>query len=523
MADTSDIKEQHPLYATYVEEWIKMRDCYEGERAVKTKGIEYLPPTRGMELDGMGGTKQGQKDYDAYKTRAVFHSFISDAVEVMLGFMHQQPPTIELPPELEDLRERATIYGESIELLLRRINEQQLVTGRIGLFADLPSRPKPGPMVPYIVTYDTERIINWDDGTEGDDQLSNLNLVVLNETGPVRGINFKWYEVEQYRVLLLGTLPGNDQAGESVYKVGVYRNPVVNVPTPDNVISTLQFTEEGMVVPILMGQTSKEIPFVFINSKDVVPMPDDPPLLELGNLCLAIYRGEADYRQTLHKQGQDTLVVKGARNRDDGGDGTWRVGSGASIELDADPGADAYYIGISADGIAGQRESLNDDKQAAQAKAGSLLANDTGSSAESGEALNIRVAARTATLIQIAKAGAAGLEQLLRIIARWRGADPDAVKITPSIDFVRGEITGQDLVQLMTAKQLGAPLSRESIHQLLIDRGMTSKTFTEEMAIIDKELDEAGPSGRGTGTGAGGNPEDDEDPLDTPPPVPGDE
>lgn len=502
MADSNtNIKEKNPQYSRFIDDWQRMQDTYEGERAVKERTTEYLPPTAGMLLDGMDIGKPGRAAYSAYLTRAVFHNFVSDAVEAMLGFMHQQPPTIELPAQMESMRDNATVYGESLELLLRRINEQQLVMGRIGLYADLPATPQLGPVLPYIVTYAAPAIINWDDGTTDEDQLSKLNLVVLDESGMMRGTGLAWYEVEQYRVLMLGTLDGSDK---NTYQVGVFRNPTNSVPTPDGVFPSLDFTQSAMMAPRLSGQTFDQIPFVFINSKDIVPVPDNPPFLELANLCLAIYRLEADYRQTLHKQGQDTLVTIGARHRDTD-DGEWRIGSGASIDVEV--GGDAKFIGISADGIGGQRQALEDDKQQAQSKAGALLTNDNSSSNESGEALAIRVAARTATLTQIAKAGAAGLEKILRMIAQWRGLDPSQVKVTPNTDFAKGDLTGQDLVQLMTAKRLGAPMSLETLHEIMSDRGLTSKTFDDEIKKMEQE-DELGLGlGLGTGTGAGGNPD----------------
>ncbi|MBD4208505.1 hypothetical protein GUH47_21445, partial [Xanthomonas citri pv. citri] len=54
--------------------------------------------------------------------------------------------------------------------------------------------------------------------------------------------------------------------------------------------------DSDYIEPTIRGKTLNRIPFVFINSKDIVARPDDPPLLGLVNLALAIYRGDADYR-----------------------------------------------------------------------------------------------------------------------------------------------------------------------------------------------------------------------------------
>src|SRR5687768_7877571 len=151
----------HPRYAEMLPAWEEMRDLYRGERYVKSKGEKYLPATKSMKLDGMGhasdGTlRLGQEVYDAYRLRAVLPDYVRDAVETYIGMLHNKPPTIELPAAMEPLRESATMFAESLEVLLRRINEEQLVTGRLGLLLDLPKDPDPTAPLPYIALYVAE-------------------------------------------------------------------------------------------------------------------------------------------------------------------------------------------------------------------------------------------------------------------------------------------------------------------------------------------------------------------------------
>ena len=104
--------------------------------------------------------------------------------------------------------------------------------------------------------------------------------------------------------------------------------------------------------------------------------------------------------------------------------------------------------------------------------------------------LRIRVAARTATLNRVALAGAYALESLLKIAAEWAGANPDEVEVRPNLDFVDDIMEGRDLVGLMTAKTLGAPYSLESIHRQMQERGLTDKSFEEELSAIEAESPE---------------------------------
>jgi len=462
------LKNVHPLYSQFLEDWTMCRDTYRGERVIKEKGNLYLPPTSGMVADGVTVVgSAGYEAYRAYKMRAVFHEFMADAVETLLGMMWNKPPQIELPKALEPLLENATLQGEGLEALLRRINEQQLVVGRLGLLADLPKKPDPKNPLPYLALYEAQAILNWDDGRREDGR-DSLNIVVLDESEEERNADFAWHRVEKYRVLQLGEElldQDYDPNKTRVYMAGQFRSTGYN--------------KDGMLAPSIRGKTLDKIPFVFVNTKDVVSKPDDPPLLGLARLCLAIYRGEADYRQALFMQGQDTLVIIGG---DD--DKTYRIGAGSSIVLKE--GGDAKFIGVEATGLTEMRSALENDKTLAQQKAGSLI--DTRSKAkESGEAMQTRLGAQTATLNQIALTGAYALEQILKTVAEWAGANPDEVVVEPNLEFDTLPMTGKDLVELVSAKNMGAPISNKTIHRNMQSRGLTEMDLEEELAEIEQE------------------------------------
>jgi hypothetical protein len=482
----------HPQYSDMLPDWSKVRDVYQGERHVKAKTTEYLPPTQGMRLDGFGTAtlagrvNLGQEAYNAYITRAVLPDYVEAAVEIFTGLLHSQEAQIELPPRLEYMRERASNLGEPLEVLLRRINVEQLITGRLGLLLDLPKNPDPAAPAPYIALYVAEACTNWDDGDIGEGP-NHLNMVVLNESGYQRD-KFQWDYVTKYRVLELPVTVGeNDRVTIGRYRQGVF---TASGGAPE-------YVESDMREPAVRGATLDEIPFEFVNTNDLVSSPDKPPLLGLANACLTIYRGEADYRQNLFMQGQDTLVVIGdlKRSRDPNelakeDDEPLRTGAGSMIHLEAGTGADAKYAGVSADGLSEQRTALENDRKRAEAKSGAL-STDNSQSPESGEALKTRVAAKTASLNQIAKTGAAALERLLKKAAEWVGDDPEKVKVTPNLEFADYQLTGENLTKIMASKLSGAPLSRESIHRLLAQGGLTEMDYETESALIKKELLEA--------------------------------
>ena len=495
------VSSKHPLYIEFAQDWEQLRDTYRGERVVKEKGAKYLPPTAGMEADGVStsAASPGFQAYKAYRARSVFPEVMSESVESMLGVMHHKPPKIELPAKLEPLLEKATLQNESLEMLLRRINEEQLVTGRLGLLLEVPEAT--GIVLPFIALYRAEDVINWDEGERDGPELDSLNLVVLDETEDERQADFTWERVEKYRVLILGDVDANEPVGAgAIYRAGVFREDV-------------EFSEAGLVEPQISGGRMEQIPFVFINTKDVTPEPEEAPLLGVSNLSLTIYRGEADYRQALFMQGQDTWVEVGTTG--DEGE-TTRLGAGAVVRVPM--GGDAFFRGVESGGLSEMRSALENDYIRGKEKASGLL-EAVSRSAESGEALRVRVSARTASLNQIAMAGAFALQELLKMAATWVGANPDEVIVEPNLDFVADRLPGAELVGYMTAKGLGAPLSLETIHEIAAERGLTALTFEEELERLtaEAELGMPGAVAEGdddTGATEEGDPEDEEELFD---------
>jgi hypothetical protein len=489
----SNLSATHPLYDDQLPDWFQMRVTYRGERYVKAAGRAFLPATPGMIEDGLdpyepslkfrtvGGHSvlqaidnglpeaRGRVAYDAYRMRAVFPDFVRKAVRTMVGIMTAEDAVIELPPQLEPLLERATYRGESLQMLLRRIYREQLISGRLGLIGDVAAD-----RVPILALYEAEAITNWDDGAIRAPTLQSLNLVVLRESEYERVDGFTWEYVDKYRALVLGDVEDNEASGTgAIYRAGSFTDGQ-------------QFDPSELQDVVFFGRRTDEIPFVFINSVDVVNEPDEPPLLPLSNLALTVYRGEADFRQALYLQGQDTLVVTGSTDGED----QIRVGAGAVMRI-ANPQGDAKFIGVDSSGLSEQRTALENDYARSERLSGELL-NAQSKQRESGQALMLRKGAQTVTLTDIARTGAFGLQMVLRKMAKWAGADPESVVVEPFTNFVDVNLASKELLDIVSAKKMGLPISWESVHALMRDRGVTRLTFEDEQQLIEAEdaLDE---------------------------------
>jgi hypothetical protein len=484
------LSSKNPYYSGRELDWVIMRDAYAGERLIKEKGELYLPPTAQQRNEGMAFRQPGFASYQAYRMRAVYHELVKPALMAMLGVMHRAPPDIELPSQLDKMRDHATFGGESLPWLTQKINEQQMLMGRLGLLLDVADGAD-AKVLPHVVVYNTEQIINWDSTIISDNHTRETKFVVLNESAFERQPGgLMWQQVERYRVLA---------------RAGNVRDIWPDIQAEDDeyvaceVVKRASADGEEFKRPSIAGQTLKTIPFVFVGPRDLAPEPDAPVLMPLARIALTIYRTEADYRQSLYMQGQDTLVVIGQNPSTD----TNRTTVGAFGSIDLPINGDAKFIGADSGGISEQATAIqNDLKRAAQL--GAQLLSERGNEAEAGQALAIRVASRTATLTTVAQMGAVGLEQMLRQAAIWKGADPDKVHVNPNLDFADDPALAQDTVYLQTAKNMGLPISRRSIHGWLKKREFTPLDYEEEQKEIDKEEvlpgivpGQPGASGRG--------------------------
>ena len=68
------VNSQHPEYKARAEDWIKCRDAFEGQSAIKAAGVKYLPKLSEQTID----------DYNAYKTRALFYSITSKTISALV-------------------------------------------------------------------------------------------------------------------------------------------------------------------------------------------------------------------------------------------------------------------------------------------------------------------------------------------------------------------------------------------------------------------------------------------------------
>lgn len=449
----------HPAYDAFAPAWRLMRDCMAGEDEVKAKGEAYLPMKSGTRA--IADPTLRQAAYDAYKLRAEFPELVAPTVRGAVGTMLDQPPAIELPAGMEALRERATRDDLSLEALHRRIATELMITGRYGVLPGLSANGEP-----YLAGYIAEAITNWDTDSEQRPDWLMLNesrLVLDRSTG-------KWEQRDQYREC---SVEGGSYGAREWVKGGAGW-------TATEVVEAATRKREPLT----------ELPFVFIDTNDLTPDPDDVPLYGLGKLAVRIYRLDADYTFALHMTSEPTPWANGFADPAEAvknGQAPTTLGSSKLWLLPE--GATAGYLEFTGPGLAAQQQAIQDSLNRAVVFGAQLLT-DTQRTAESGEAIKLRLGNQTSTLKTIAMNSAAGLERALRNLAKWMGEDPEQVRVRPNTDFFDHTLSAQEITAIVKGWLDGA-YSWETTFDRLRKGGVINPEVTAE-----EELERIGQDGQ---------------------------
>jgi hypothetical protein len=468
---------EHPQYESARPDYILIQDCLDGERQIKSKGTEYLPKTSAQEDDDNQG-----KAYTAYKTRAVYYNYPKDTVDAAVGMLQREPAKFDQMPErMKELITSATIDNEPLHEVLADINEGQISYGGLCLLVDVPSND--GGPVPYLVKYARFAFVNWDEEVNPETGRNQLRMVTLSESDweIQQGGQHQW--VEKYRVCALDS-DGN------------YWTAVLT-PTQTQQLDTKTYDppkdlkdKDGNDIdpyPSHSGKTLTYIPFVPINVTDLRPTPQTSPILDICDLSLSTYRGEADYRQALFMQGQATPWMTGIVKDD-----APSVLGSTQLVTSQNPDAKFGFMEVEGDGLGEMRESQTDLKETIVDKGVSLT--ETGQT-ESGKALSIRTGAKTSFLNTVALTAAEGLRLALAMSASWMaGGTPDDVtkeelEVKPNLDFIEddGEDIPKQANDLMEAKAKGLPMDMESIYQWLEKKDMVTKPWEDMQRSLETE------------------------------------
>jgi hypothetical protein len=127
------VNSTHPDYDANAAAWLRARDVFAGEDAVKSAGERYLP-----KLDS-----QTPDEYAAYKERASFFNATARTVDGFAGLIFRREPTVKLPERVSGVAGALRVFAEDVDLLgtslytySKNIVNEVLTVGRAGTLVD---------------------------------------------------------------------------------------------------------------------------------------------------------------------------------------------------------------------------------------------------------------------------------------------------------------------------------------------------------------------------------------------------
>src|SRR6185437_9972014 len=282
------IETVHPLYDANIAKWQKCRLAYEGEEAVKSAGELYLPKV---------DPGQDRREYDAYKSRALYYEAVGRTVDGFVGAISRKPHVIQLPEGLKEFETDATTDGTGLSEFIKRLCGETLLISRSGILVDYDEQLGRA----YFTLYTAEAITNWSPAS-----------LVLTETiyEADTADALKQVAVNQIRQLHLV---------EGRYVVTIWRRASVTG-------AGQQWAIHSETTPTVRGASLGEIPFFWLSCMGRSTAISKPPLLGLVNVSMSHYRTSADLEHGRHFTAMPTLYVAGGSD-----DTPIRVGAGAAI------------------------------------------------------------------------------------------------------------------------------------------------------------------------------------------------
>lgn len=466
-------------YDIFWNKWTRCREIFAGSDLIKELGAKYLPMSRWHR----NGGSDGKQDYEDYKSRAIFFSYFRDAIETSLGVLKKGEPTIKLPKKIGFMEKCATVYHDGLVALKGKLDSIIMRTGCAGLSLEVNTSGTGDAERPdfFINIWQPESI--KDKNFEHDELTgeSYATLVLLDESEMVFDKKSKRRKLDtKWRVM------GLDSGGRyytALMKPEQY--PEFDLDNPPAAQNQQEPQLGEAVYPTYHGDTFSRIPFTFVNASDLSGGHyDDPPLYDLAELVIALYRGDADYRQTLHFTASDFYKHTGCN--DPGKQKKLSVGAGGILHLGVDE--DIAVVSSPGGGANLQKEALLNLHAQCQQRIMTLL--DVGAN-QSGAALEIMQNSKSARIEPINQNTANAIAEQLRYAAEWTGMSREQAHKEVVFEAAKIEDTSLVISQLQSLWHAmvteNYPLTRRDFHTLQRKANITQNDFDQNNDELEIE------------------------------------
>ncbi len=401
----------HPSYIDVLPDYVMIRDCFKGSRAIKTAGVMYLPSLKSQSIE----------DYDNYRRRALFFPITGKTVSTMVGLATVKPPSVKYPEQMKPYFEDSNSSYQFSEFYVRTFTEVVLM-GRYGVLIDAPVDGGQPKLVPYIA----ENIVLWEL-----DDLNTLKGLLLREFVHVPGDEpFETKQICRYRYCHLV---------DGVYTVDVMDDDL-------KIVST--------TIPTFTGRAIDYVPFTPFGSSGVHFDIDKAPMLDIATINISHYLSSADLEWGRHLTGLPTPVVSGL-------DASTTLTIGGTKAWVLPPAeAKAYYMEFQGQGLQSLEKAMA-DKISLMASVSARMIDSSTRGSEAADTVRLRYMSESAGLIHTIGAIETGMMIMYNMLADLM-LITEPVAITFSREILGIGIAFKDLKILFDA-YLNGSVSKETL------------------------------------------------------------
>lgn len=422
-----------------------VRDCFNGQDAIKAAGEEYLPRLKA----------QSSEDYESYLFRALFFPITGKTATTLVGMATQKAPEVSHPSELDPYFKDGDGSYQFTEFYVNLFLEIVLM-GRYGVLLDAPTR---GSNQLIMSPYLAENIVRFEP-----DEGGNMELL-LRECYSEKVLNTKYESKEMIRYR------------RCFVQNGVYMQEVLD----DNLDVVM-----SAVVPKFMGKPINYIPFTPYGSSGIHYNVDRPPMYDLATINLSHYLTSADLEWGRHIIGLPTPVVSGVDAST-----VLKIG-GTSAWILPDVNAKAQYMEFQGQGL-GSLEKALAEKINLMSTASARLIDTSTRGSEAAETVRLRYMSEAASLVHILTAVENGLNYMYNMAARLHGTN-ESVKITFSREILGSGIAFRDLKVLFDAYLNGSVTKETLLYNMRRLEAIDPKRTDEEELASMQAPPEKAPS-----------------------------
>jgi hypothetical protein len=401
------VTEKNKSYVYHFKNWELVRDCIEGERAVKSRSTKYLPRLSG----------QSDADYNRYIETVHFFGATGRAADGLHGDVFSKPPMqTGNPPEVfNHMIEDVDLMGTSLDQFASDIVWDCMQTNWGGILVDYSkdadqvnrAQAENAGFGSFLKWYPAENVVNWKYGLK--DGKNKLVRVVLTEEYSEEVLNDRFSEEEyiKYRVL---------EFDEN----GFYIQRVYDSKTGLNIAS-------DEISPKINGRMLRDIPFYPCPGK----IPEKSMLLDLAFENIGHYQDRADYKNGLHYTSIPTPIATGVNPPVDENGKPKDVSIGGTkflfFQNDEGKTIEVKYLEFTGSGIEAMAKSIASDEER-MAILGAHIITGEKKGVETAEAARIHRAGENGVLGAFVRNVSEQITKAMRLKAVWDGINETAME-----------------------------------------------------------------------------------------------